>query len=126
MRNTILLCTAAIFLAAGCASVPQKAGSPNERTGMAASMIAEAEQLGAKECAPRNLAKAKVALDHVVHEVNEGYYHATWLEPDIAKAEKTAGDLLAERKFAATLGIRFRCVTGQRGESDDAVPRSGG
>lgn len=126
MKTMILLSTAAIFLASGCASVPQKAGSPNERTGMAASMIAEAEQLGAKECAPRSLAKAKVALDHALHEVGEGYYHSTWLEPDIAEAEKAAGDLLAERKFAATLGIRFRCVTRQRGESDGTVPRSGG
>jgi len=126
MRKAILLSMAAIFLAAGCASMPAKSGTALERTGMIASMITEAEQLGARECAPRNLAKAMVALDHALHEVKEGYYHSTWLEPDIAEAEKAAGDLLAERKFAATLGIRFRCVSRDPGESDGARPRQGG
>ena len=126
MRKAILLSTAAIFLAAGCASMPAKSGSARERTGMVASMITEAEQLGARECAPRNLAKAKVALDHALHEVQEGYYHSTWLEPGIAEAEKAAGDLLAERKFAATLGIRFRCVSRQPAVSDGGDPLHGG
>ena len=126
MKTTIILSTAAIFLAAGCASMPAKSGNAEERTRMVASMITEAEHLGAKECSARSLAMAKVALDHALHEVREGYYHSTWLEPDIAKAEKTAGDLLAERKFAATLGTRFRCVSRQPVESDGARPRDGG
>lgn len=125
MKKGIILSTAAIFLAAGCASMPAKAVVPKERTGMVALKIIEAEQLGAKECAPRTLAKAKVALDHVLHEVEEGYYHPAWLEPDIAAAEKAAEELLAERKFAATLGTRFRCVSGIRNEPAGG-PRQGG
>jgi hypothetical protein len=125
MRNAILLSTAAIFLAAGCASMPAKATVPRERTGMIASKIAEAEQLGAKGCAPRALAKVKVSLDHVIHEVEEGYYHHSWLEPDLAEVEKAAEELLAERKFAATLGTRFRCVSSPHPEPAGG-PRQGG
>jgi len=116
MRNSILLSTAALFLAAGCASMPAKATAPMERTRMVASKITEAELLGAKGCAPRTLAKAKVALDHVIHEMEEGYYPPAWLEPDIAAAEKAAEDLLNERKLVASLGTRFRCVSGPRND----------
>jgi len=126
MRKAIILSTAAMFLAAGCASMPAKAVAPVERTGMVASKITEAEQLGAKGCAPRTLAKAKVALDHVLHEVKEGYYPPAWLEPDIAAAEKAAEELLAERKFAATLGTRFRCVSNPRIEPAGTGSRQGG
>ena len=126
MRKAIILSTAAIFLAAGCASMPAKAVAPRERAGMIASKITEAEQLGAKGCAPRTLAKAKVALDHVIHEVEEGYYHPAWLEPDLAAVEKAAEELLAERKFAATLGTRFRCVSIPHTEPGGTGSREGG
>lgn len=116
MRKAILLSTAAIFLAVGCATAPAKATAQKYRTGMIASKISEAERLGAKDCAPRTLAKAKVALDHLLHEVEEGYYHPSWLEPDITEAEKAAEELLAERRFASTLGVRFRCVSNRRNE----------
>jgi hypothetical protein len=69
------------ILFAGCASMPSKSAEPLVRAGMIASTINEAEQLGAKGCAPQSLAKVKVALDHVIHEATEGYYHAAWLEP---------------------------------------------
>ncbi len=126
MKKGIVLSTAAMFLAAGCASMPAKAVAPKERAGMIASKITEAEQLGAKGCAPRTLAKAKVALDHVLHEVEEGYYHPAWLEPDLAAAEKATEELLAERKFAATLGARFRCVSKQHTEPGGTGSRQGG
>ena len=127
MRKTILLsAAAATFLAAGCASMPSKATAPTERTGMIASKITEAEQLGAKGCAPRTLAKAKVALEHVLHEVEEGYYPPAWLEPDLAAAEKAAEELLAERKFAETLGTRFRCVSNPHPGPGGAGSRQGG
>ncbi|MFA6147572.1 MAG: hypothetical protein WC899_05125 [bacterium] len=116
MRKAIILSMAALFLSAGCASMPAKTADHKERAGMVALKITEAERLGAKECAPRTLAKAKVALDHVIHEVEEGYYHPAWLEPDIAAAEKAAEGLLAERRFAAKLGTRFRCTSGIRNE----------
>ena len=126
MRKAIILSTAVMFLAVGCASMPAKAVAPKERAGMIASKITEAEQLGAKGCAPKTLAKAKVALDHVLHELEEGYYHPAWLEPDIAAAEKAAEELLAERKFAATLGTRFRCVSNPQTEPGGTGSRQGG
>lgn len=126
MRKAILLSTAAMFLAAGCATMPAKAVAPKERTGMIASRIIEAEQLGAKLCAPKTLAKVKVALEHVTHELEEGYYPPSWLAPDIAAVEKAAEELLAERKYAATLGTRFRCVSAPHTEPGGTGSREGG
>lgn len=126
MMKAVILSTAAMFLAAGCASMPAKTIAPTTRTDMVASKIREAEQLGAKGCTPRTLAKAKVALDHVLHEVEEGYYHPAWLEPDIAAAEKAAEELLAERKYAAILGARFRCVSAPHSDPGGAGSRQGG
>jgi hypothetical protein len=126
MMKAVILSTAALFLAAGCASMPAKTAAPAARTGMVASKILEAEQLGAKGCSPRTLAKAKVTLDHVIHEIEEGYYHPAWLEPDLAAAEKAAEELLAERRFAATLGTRFRCVSAPHTNPGGAGSRQGG
>lgn len=109
MRKTIVLSSAILFLAAGCASMPAKAVVPSARTGMMASRITEAEYLGAKKCSPQALAKAKIALDHVTHEVQEGYYHPSWLEADLAKAEKAVEVLLAERKSAAGRAPQLHC-----------------
>ena len=100
MRKAIVL-SAALFLGAGCASLQGTAVVPSARTGMMASKITEAEYLGARKCSPKALAKAKIALDHVSHEVQEGYYHPAWLEHDLADAEKAVEELLAERKAAA-------------------------
>jgi hypothetical protein len=109
MRKAIVLSAAVLFLGAGCASMPAKAVVPSARTGMMASKITEAEYLGAQNCSPRALAKAKIALDHVAHEVQEGYYHPAWLEQDLANAEKAAEELLAERKSAASRAPRLHC-----------------
>ena len=108
MRKSIVLSTAVLFLGAGCASMPQKADVSTARTGMMASKITEAEYLGAKGCSPLALAKAKIALEHVAHEVQEGYYPPAWLEGDLAKAEKAVEEPLAERK-SAIRGPRLVC-----------------
>jgi len=109
MRKSIVLSTAVLFLGAGCASMPAKAVVPSARTGMMASKITEAEYLGAQKCSPQALAKAKIALDHVVHEAQEGFYHPAWLEQDLVKAEKTVEELLAERKSAASRAPWLHC-----------------
>ena len=109
MRKSIVLSTAMLFLGAGCASMQASAVVPTARTGMMASRITEAEYLGAKGCSPLALAKAKIALEHVAHEVQEGYYPPAWLEGDLAKAEKAVEELLAERKSAASRAPRFHC-----------------
>jgi len=109
MRRSIVLSAAMLFLGAGCASMPAKAVAPSARTGMMESRITEAEYLGAQKCSPLALAKAKIALDHVGHELEEGYYHPAWLEQDLANAEKAVEELLAERKAAASRAPRFHC-----------------
>ena len=109
MRRSIVLSAAVLFLGAGCASMPAKAVAPSARTGMMAARITEAEYLGAQKCSPQALAKAKIAVDHVAHEAEEGYYHPTWLEQDLAKAEKAVEELLAERKSAASRAPRLHC-----------------
>jgi len=88
-----------------------KAVDPMDRARMIEAKIAEAERLGARSCTPRELAKAKVALEHLLHEVEEGYYTAAWLEPHIAVADDSAEVLLQDRRVAASTGSRFRCVT---------------
>jgi len=108
MRKSILL-TVVLFLGAGCASMAATAVVPSARTGMMASGITEAEYLGAQKCSPKALAKAKIALDHVSHEVEEGYYHPAWLEQDLASAEKAVEELLAERKSAASRAPQLHC-----------------
>jgi hypothetical protein len=109
MRKSIVLCTAVLFLGAGCASLQGTSVVPSARTGMMASKITQAEYLGAQKCSPQALAKAKIALDHALHEVQEGYYHPAWLEHDLAMAEKAVEALLAERKTAASPAPRLHC-----------------
>lgn len=112
-----------LFLAAGCSAMHARAVDPMDRARGIEAKVAEAERLGARSCAPRDLAKVKVALDHVVHEVQEGYYTAAWLEPDFAAADKAAEELLEERRLVAGMGGRFRCVS--RSVDDPAVKGSG-
>jgi hypothetical protein len=125
MRKSFILSAALLFLGAGCASMPAKAVVPSARTGMMASRITEAEYLGAQKCAPQALAKAKIALDHVVHEVKEGFYHPAWLEQDLVNAERAVEELLAERKTAASRAPRLHCgpdvltVPGEPGSRQD-------
>jgi hypothetical protein len=109
MRKSIVLFIAVMFLGAGCASMQGSSVVPSARTGMMASKITEAEYLGAQKCSPLALAKAKIALDHVLHEVQEGYYHPAWLEHDLEAAEKAVETLLAERKIAASPAPRLHC-----------------
>jgi len=111
MNHRIALTGALLILAAGCSTMKAKAVDPMDRARGIEMKIAEAEMLGARSCSPRELAKIKVALEHVVHEIHEGYYSAGWLEPDIAAADKSAEDLLRERRVAASMGTRFRCVS---------------
>ncbi|MBI5904055.1 MAG: hypothetical protein HZB86_00635 [Deltaproteobacteria bacterium] len=99
------------FLAAGCSTMQANAIDPMDRARGIQAKISEAERLGARSCSPRELAKAKVALDHLIHEVDEGYYTAAWLEPDFVAADKAVQELLEERKVAAAVGGRFRCVS---------------
>ncbi len=111
MKTSWVMLTAVLIVAGGCATMQPASTGSAERGAWIASKISEAERLGAKECSPRQLAKAKVALAHVMHEVNEGYYADAWLEPKFAEADTVADEILAERRLAASLGGPFRCVS---------------
>lgn len=102
-----LLLAAAV--ASGCAS-GQVRKSFNDRTGEISAKIAEAERLGARDCAPRELARVKVELEHVRHEIKETHYPIDWMHFELDKAEKAANELLEKRRLAASLGGRFRCM----------------
>jgi peptidoglycan-associated lipoprotein len=60
-----------------------------------AAKIAKAEQMDAKECAPRELAYAKAELDHARHEASESWENA---QRYIAKADKAADELLEKTR----------------------------
>jgi len=126
MKKTVLLFTAVVFLGAGCASMQGTAVVPSARTGMMASKITEAEYLGAQRCSPQALAKAKIALDHVSHEMEEGYYHPVWLEHDLVAAEKAVAALLAERKTAASRAPQLHCGPDVRIGPGEPGSRQGG
>lgn len=111
MSHPMIVAAVLLVMTAGCSAMHANRVDPMVRARSIEAKIAEAEELGARSCAPRELAKLKVALDHVVHEWEEGYYSAAWLEPDLAAAETTADDILRARRFAASLGTRFHCVT---------------
>lgn len=94
----------------GCAGARPASATLSERADRIAAKISEAEQLGARECSPRELARAKVALDHAIHEVKELYYPRQWTELEFARAEEIVDDLLDQRRLASASPYRFRCV----------------
>lgn len=111
MRHRLFFAAVLLILTSGCSTKLAKVVDPMDRARAIQAKVAEAETLGARSCSPRELAKLKVTLEHVVHEWEEGYYTAAWLEPDLAAAERTAEDLLQQRRVAASLGSRFQCVS---------------
>lgn len=96
MRNRRLLPVIAILLAAalaaGCAK-RQLTKSETDLLDAIAAKIAKAEQMDAKECAPKELAYAKAEYDHARHEATENWENA---QEYIRKADKAA-DLLLEK-----------------------------
>lgn len=103
MRNARVLIVGFVVLglaiAAGCAS-RQLTASENTRLDAIAAKIAEAERIGAPDCVPpRELARAKVELDHARHEMEEHRgKDAQYYEDDVRDAEKAADDLLAKTR----------------------------
>jgi hypothetical protein len=115
MRNRNRPCLSLLVLLAvavsGCAA-GQVTKSLNDRSEEIAAKIAEAERLGARRCAPRELARVKVELEHARHEAQEPYYPREWMHRNFDKAERAANELLEHRMLAASLGVHFRCVDG--------------
>ncbi len=101
MKNARILLAGFIILAlavaAGCAK-RQLTRSETDRLDAIAAKIAEAERLGAAECAPKELAIARVALEHARHELVEHFERA---EADVKDAEAAADNLLAKTRACA-------------------------
>ena len=85
----------ALAVSFGCAK-RQLTRSETSRLDAIAAKIAEAERIGAPDCVPpKELARAKVALEHARHELQE---HFDTSEPAVKAAETAADDLLARTK----------------------------
>ncbi|GAB4373913.1 MAG: hypothetical protein Kow00128_23740 [Deltaproteobacteria bacterium] len=91
---------------AGCAG-HSPAAALDLRAERIAIQIERAEQMGARECAPKELARAKVLLDHIRHEMIEGHYPSAWAARDLNVAEKVANAMLQGRILAQRSG--FEC-----------------
>jgi peptidoglycan-associated lipoprotein len=103
MRNSRLLVIGfvvlALGLASGCAK-KQLTRSESDRLDTIAAKIAEAERIGAPDCIPyKEIAYAKVALDHARHEMLEfAGKDPSYYENDVREAEKLADEALAKAK----------------------------
>ena len=103
MRNARLLVIGfvvlALGLASGCAK-KQLTRSESDRLDTIAAKIAEAERIGAPDCIPyKEIAYAKVALDHARHEMLEfAGKDPSYYENDVREAEKLADEALAKAK----------------------------
>lgn len=99
MRNRRLLLFLSFLLvgalASGCAKRHELTRSETDQLDAIAAKIAKAEQMGAKECAPKELAYAKAEYDHARHEASENWENA---QPYIRKADKAADELLEKTR----------------------------
>lgn len=99
MRNARVLAIGfvvlALAVASGCAK-RQLTKSDTSRLDAIAAKIAEAERIGAPDCVPqRELARAKVALEHARHEMVEHFEAA---DEHVKEAEAAADDLSAKTR----------------------------
>jgi hypothetical protein len=80
----------------GCAAEQVRENLANRYASIAAKIDA-ADTRGARDYAPRELAHARVELDHTLHEVREDFYSAGELQMKFDKVESVANDLLAKQ-----------------------------
>lgn len=71
--------------------------------------IRQAEQMGAGECQPRELARAKAEAAVARQGITELDFDPGMAEAVLARAETLSGNLLSARRYAASRGIR--CIT---------------
>lgn len=71
------------------------------------SKISTAEQVGAKECVPGKVARAKELLETARRATAEYHYDGLVIEPFFTRAENAAEELMEERRMAAASG--FTC-----------------
>ena len=108
LSMTVLL---ALFLIAGCARNRVATKGETDQFNAISAKIAQAEQMGAKKCAPRELAVAKAELDGVRHEAIEPWEETTktgpWSDSTIDKASKAADAVLAKAKACQPPVVKF-------------------
>jgi len=80
-----------------------------DREEKVATMIVKAEQLGARECSPREIARAKVLLEVAIHERVEKAYPLSWSGRKLDEAERIVQELLGKRVIAYESGFPFGC-----------------
>ena len=99
MRNRHLLLFLAFLLAAvvaaGCAKRQPLSKNETDQLDAIAAKIAKAEQMGAMECAPKELAYTQAEYAHARHEAYESWENA---QPYIRKADKAADELLEKTR----------------------------
>lgn len=107
MRNRHLILFPTILLAsllvAGCGTRQLTKGETDQFNAISGK-IAQAEKMGAKTCAPKELAAAKVEQDYALHEASE-----LWeiVPPYIAGADKAADTVLAKTKACQPPVVQF-------------------
>jgi len=112
MRGRLFFFLCIFFLSAalapGCVKRQTTAGVVDWEENIA-TMIVKAEQLGARECSPRELAHAKVLLESAIHEREEKTYPPSWSGPKLVEAEQMVHELLGKRMMAQESGFPFGC-----------------
>jgi len=105
-RNLLLLLSLllAAFLVVGCSSARQLTKGETDQFNAISGKIAQAENMGAKTCAPKELAISKAELDGARHEAAESWETAA---PYIDKAAKAADAVLAKTKACQPPGLKF-------------------
>ncbi|GAB4233527.1 MAG: hypothetical protein OHK0028_09370 [Deltaproteobacteria bacterium] len=79
------------------------------RVDRVATKIATAEGVGASECSPDKVARAKELLETARRATAEYHYDRVVIEPFYTLAERAAEELMEERRMAAANG--FRCYS---------------
>ena len=100
MRKRYVFCILLILSAAvmfGCAAERQMTKAETDQLDAIAAKIARVEGMDARECAPKELARAMAILDHARHEVREGrYLKPSTIQGFIDEANNAADELLAK------------------------------
>ena len=105
-RHLILLLSilVATFLVSGCGGARQLTKGETDQFDAISAKIAQAESMGAKTCAPKELAAAKAEKDYAHHETIESWEDA---RPYIGTADKSADTLLAKTKACQPPALNF-------------------
>ncbi len=107
MRNRhlflFLMILFASLLVAGCGTRQLTKGETGQFDAISGK-IAQAETMGAKTCAPKELAAAKAELDYARHEASESWEN---VPPFINGADKAADTVLAKTKACQPPFVKF-------------------